>query len=125
MFYIDYQDKRPIYEQVVEKMQNLIVKGALGADTKLPSVRTFAMELSINPNTIQRAYVELEKSGFIYTVKGRGNFVSDSAVWMQEEKKGTMKKVADSVQAAVQLGVARGEIEEIVTDCYREERVDD
>lgn len=125
MFYIDYQDKRPIYEQVVEKMQNLIVKGALGADTKLPSVRTFAMELSINPNTIQRAYTELEKNGFIYTVKGRGNFVSDSEVWMQEEKKGTMKKVANSVQAAVQLGVARVEIDKIVTDCYREEKIDD
>ncbi len=119
MFYIDYQDKRPIYEQVMEKLQNLIVKGALESNAKLPSVRTFAMELSINPNTIQRAYAELEKSGFIYTVKGRGNFVSDSGVWMQEEKKGTIKKVKESILAAVQLGVTREEIEIIVTDCYR------
>ncbi|MFT3985559.1 MAG: GntR family transcriptional regulator [Lachnospiraceae bacterium] len=119
MFYIDYQDKRPIYEQVVGNIQNLIVKGALGTDAKLPSVRSFAMELSINPNTIQRAYAELEKNGFIYTVKGRGNFVSDSEVWMQEEKKETMKKVKNSVLAAAQLGVDRGEVETIVADCYR------
>ena len=118
MFYIDYQDKRPIYEQVMEKLQNLIVKGALESNAKLPSVRTFAMELSINPNTIQRAYAELEKSGFVYTVKGRGNFVSDRGVWMQEEKKETIKRVKKSLLAAVQLGIARGEIEIIVADCY-------
>ena len=60
---IDYQDKRPIYEQVVEKMQNLIVRGILSMDEKIPSVRSLAIELSINPNTIQKAYQELEKLG--------------------------------------------------------------
>ena len=74
MIIIDYSDKRPIYEQVV-KIQMLIVNGALEADAKLPSVRALAVELAINPNTIQRAYAELERRGFIYSVKGRGNFV--------------------------------------------------
>lgn len=125
MFYIDYQDKRPIYEQVVEKMQNLIVKGALEADSKLPSVRTFAMELSINPNTIQRAYAELEKNGFIYTVKGRGNFVSNRTVWEKEEEEDTIKKVKDSIQAAVQLGIDKKEIDTIVSDCYKGGEIND
>ena len=78
---IDYQDKRPIYEQVVEKMQNLIVRGILSMDEKIPSVRSLAIELSINPNTIQKAYQELEKLGYIYTVKGRGNFVASHTSW--------------------------------------------
>ena len=75
MIFIDYNDKRPIYEQVTEKIQTLILNGVLESDSKLPSVRSLAMELSINPNTIQRAYSELEREGFIYSVKGRGNFV--------------------------------------------------
>ena len=73
MIILDYSDKRPIYEQIVDKMQILIANGALEPDEKLPSVRSLAVELSINPNTIQRAYSELERSGFIYSVKGRGN----------------------------------------------------
>ena len=75
MIIIDYNDKRPIYEQIVERFQTLIVSGVLEAGEKMPSVRTLAVELSINPNTIQRAYTELERDGFIYAVTGRGNFV--------------------------------------------------
>ena len=75
MIILDYSDKRPIYEQIVDKIQILIVNGALEPDSRLPSVRSLAVELSINPNTIQRAYSELERAGFIYSVKGRGNFV--------------------------------------------------
>ena len=72
---IDYQDSRPIYEQIVESFKVQIFKGILQADEQMPSVRSLAMELSTNPNTVQRAYTELERQGFIYTVKGRGNFV--------------------------------------------------
>ena len=66
MIIIDYKDTRPIYEQIVEKMQTLILKGVLPNDSKLPSVRNLAIELSINPNTIQKAYAELERRGFLY-----------------------------------------------------------
>ena len=78
MIMIDYKDSRPIYEQIVEKFKLLILKGVLETDSKMPSVRSLAMELSINPNTIQRAYGELEQKGFIYSVKGRGNYVSEN-----------------------------------------------
>ena len=73
MIKIDYRDARPIYEQVVDGIEGLALRGALPADTQLPSVRQLAMELSINPNTIQRAYGELERRGVIYAAKGRGN----------------------------------------------------
>lgn len=77
MIALDMSDKRPIYEQIVGRYKELIALGVLAPDEKMPSVRQLAIDLSINPNTIQRAYAELERSGFIYTVKGRGNFVAD------------------------------------------------
>ena len=64
MIILDYRDRRPIYEQVISRFQELMLTGALEKDSQLPSVRSLAMELSINPNTIQRAYVELERQGF-------------------------------------------------------------
>ena len=76
MITIDYRYKRPIYEQIIEQFEKLIVSDVLKPNDKLPSVRSLAMEISINPNTIQRAYMQLEKDGWIYTVKGKGNFVS-------------------------------------------------
>ena len=76
MVVIDYQNRKPIYEQIVERFQMLIVKGILEPDSQMPSVRALATELSINPNTIQKAYAVLEQEGYIYPIKGRGNFVS-------------------------------------------------
>ena len=70
MIILDYRDTRPLYEQIVDKFQMLILSGALEPNSRMPSVRSLAVELSINPNTIQRAYSELERNGFLYTVKG-------------------------------------------------------
>lgn len=79
MILLDYKDRRPIYEQIVEKLKDLMICGVLEQDSQLPSVRSLATDLSINPNTIQRAYAELERRGFIYSVKGRGSFVADTS----------------------------------------------
>ena len=78
MIALDYRDRRPLYEQIIERFQDLMYQEVLKENEKLPSVRSLAMELSINPNTIQRAYTELERQGFIYSVKGKGSFVADS-----------------------------------------------
>lgn len=78
MITLDYKDRRPLYEQVVERFQDLMFRGVLKPDDKMPSVRSLATDLSINPNTIQRAYTELERQGYIYSVKGKGSFVADS-----------------------------------------------
>ncbi|MEY8337388.1 GntR family transcriptional regulator [Lachnospiraceae bacterium 62-35] len=77
MFILDFRDRRPIYEQVIERFQEMMLLGVLETDEKLPSVRSVAAELSINPNTVQRAYAELERQGYIYSVKGKGSFAAD------------------------------------------------
>ena len=76
MISLNYRDSRPIYEQIRDGLRKLIVTGALSADEKLPSVRALAAQLAINPNTIQRAYRELEHEGFIYSMTGKGSFVA-------------------------------------------------
>ena len=86
MVVIDYQNRKPIYEQIVERFQMLIVKGILEPDSQMPSVRALATELSINPNTIQKAYAVLEQEGYIYPVKGRGNFVSGNQALVKQKK---------------------------------------
>lgn len=118
MITIDYQDKRPLYEQVYEKMQKIIVKGVLKADDKLPSVRSLAIELSINPNTIQRAYTELEQDGFIYTVKGRGNFVAYRDKWIDDKKADVILELKNSIKKAYALDVSRSEIEHMLEAIY-------
>ena len=121
MISIDYQDKRPLYEQIVEKVQHLIVKGILTKDEKLPSVRTLAIELSINPNTIQRAYAELEQGGFIYTVKGRGNFVSNKDSWIADEKSSLLDNIRSDIGKAFALGIKIDELRGIIVSIYSEE----
>ena len=106
MIQINYQDKRPIYEQIVEKFRTLVVRGVLKPDDKIPSVRSLAIDLSINPNTIQKAYQELERQGVIYTVKGRGNFVSAKDKWMADESAETLGALHDSVRKLMALGMS-------------------
>ena len=110
MIMIDYKDTRPIYEQVVEKIQTLILKGILPNDSKLPSVRSLAIELSINPNTIQKAYAELERRGFVYTVKGRGNFVHYQDVLLDEKKEQLAEKIRQVLKEAEELGISKDEL---------------
>ena len=76
MLHLDYRDPRPIYEQVKDNLRRLMVSGALQEGEKLPSVRSMASSLAINPNTIQRAYEALEAEGYVYSVPGKGSFVS-------------------------------------------------
>ena len=76
MIQLNYRDAKPIYEQIKEGLRKLVVKRALNAGDKLPSVRELASQLAINPNTIQRAYRDLESEGYIYTVVGKGSFVA-------------------------------------------------
>lgn len=79
MISLNYRDARPIYEQIKNGLKRLIVTGALKEGDKLPSVRSLATELAINPNTIQKAYNELENEGYIYSVPGKGSFASGDA----------------------------------------------
>ena len=79
MIRLNYRDARPIYEQVKDGLRRLVVTGALQAGDRLPSVRSLASSLAINPNTIQRAYEALEREAYLYTVAGKGSFASPQA----------------------------------------------
>lgn len=105
MIFIDYQDRRPIYEQIVEKFQILILRGVMEADTQMPSVRKLAVDLSINPNTIQKAYAILEQQGYIYSVKGRGNFVSGGEQLLLEKRKAYWQEFDEMVGKGRQIGI--------------------
>lgn len=76
MIVLDYRDSRPLYQQVKDSLRRMMLTGLLSPEEKLPSVRALATQLAINPNTIQRAYAELEAEGYIYSVAGKGSFVS-------------------------------------------------
>ena len=118
MIQLDYKDRRPLYEQVTEKFKELILKGVLLPDEKIPSVRAMAMELSVTPNTIQRAYRELEKGGYIYTVTGRGNFISPDRALLKldrENKLGALKKAATEARAA---GISKEQLLTMIEEIY-------
>ena len=110
MINLDYRDSRPIYEQIVEEMKKLILKGVLLPDEQLPSVRSLAMDLSTNPNTVQKSYAELERQGYIYTVKGRGNFVSGDRDLRELMKREIIGSIGTLLKEAADLGFDRSEI---------------
>ena len=76
MFQLDLKSRKSIYEQIIDKMKELIVTGVLPPEEKIPSVRELAGMLTVNPNTIQKAYRELEQQGYVYTASGLGSFVA-------------------------------------------------
>ena len=110
MIVLDLKDARPLYEQIVERFKHLILCGALPEDEKLPSVRNLAMELSINPNTIQKAYGELEREGFIYSVKGRGNFVAANNSLKEAKKEELKTQILALVKEGEAIGLTREEV---------------
>ncbi|HJC62193.1 MAG TPA: GntR family transcriptional regulator [Candidatus Blautia merdavium] len=107
MIVIDYQNRKPIYEQIVDRFQMLIIKGVLGPDAQMPSVRSLAAELSINPNTIQKAYSILEQQGFIYPVKGRGAFVSGDRALKEKKTEVFFGKLRELVKEAKEIGISK------------------
>lgn len=110
MILLDYRDKRPIYEQVVEKLERLIVGGALEPDAKMPSVRSMGVELAVNPNTIQRAYNQLEQEGYLYTVSGRGSFVAPESEWREGKKKKMLGEWRQVTERAKEAGLGAEEL---------------
>ncbi len=123
MITIDYKDKRPIYEQVVEKMKNLIVSGVLGADSKLPSVRNLAIELAINPNTIQRAYAELERLGYIYSIKGKGNFIATLNEVEDLKEQIIVEKINELIKAVKTMGITKDEFMTMIDRSVKEAKL--
>lgn len=120
MILLDYRDKRPIYEQIVDKLERLIVGGGLEANYKMPSVRSLAMELSVNPNTIQRAYADLEQNGYIYTVSGRGSFVAHECEWRSGKLAELTKDLEEVLLKAKEAGMTMEATVEVVKKMFKE-----
>lgn len=120
MLTLNYRDSRPIYEQIKDGLRRMIVTGAMKQDEKLPSVRSLATQLSINPNTIQRAYNELEAEGYIYSVAGKGSFVNgtaDADAARRASLTGDLRKLMGELRY---LGVTAEEAMTLIKEVYEQ-----
>lgn len=122
MITIDYTDRTPIYEQIVQSIERLIALGVLLPDEKLPSVRSLGIELSTNHNTIQKAYGLLEQRGSIYSVKGIGNFVSKNDLRTQKVEE-ALEKSEKNLKTAVTYGLSQEQFDQW-TEAQRREYYD-
>lgn len=121
MITIDYQSKLPLYEQIAGRFQTLILQGVLPPGSRMPSVRSLAVELSINPNTIQKAYTRMEQQGLIYSVRGRGNFVADSSCLAQKQRDTLMQQLSSLLTRCIDTGITRSECISLVDTLYQKE----
>ena len=120
MFELDLRSGKPIYEQIVDKFKELIVNQVLETDEKLPSVRELAQQLTINPNTIQKAYRELENQELIYSVKGRGSFVNAISTQVDpQEVKQMQEELKKLLTEAQYIGMTADEIRNVVEQQLR------
>ena len=119
MFTIDVMSRVPVYEQLIKQVEDHVLKGIMKEGDRMPSVRALSMELSTNPNTIQKAYTELDHRGIIVSVPGKGSYISGEAVRivgnMSKEKLGELKETVRQLSYA---GISRQEIIAIVDEIY-------
>ena len=117
MYKLDYTSGKPLYEQIRDNLKKLIIDGVLKPDEKILSVRELAVEMTINPNTIQKAYKDLENEGYIYSVRAKGFFVAP-----KDNVKNTdvlFKALRETVQELYYLGAEEKELLETVFEVYR------
>ena len=116
---VDLRSRTPIFEQIINSVRKLVILGLMEPDEPMPSVRALAAELAINPNTIQKAYAELERQGVIYSLAGRGNFVSyDTSSLKDEHHTMLLSAIAESVAQAASYGIGESEIIAAVKTAY-------
>ena len=118
MINIDYKDRKPIYEQLVDNIQ-----GILKRDDQLPSVRQLANDLAINPNTIQKAYTELERQGITYSLKGRGCFIASNIEVLRDDRREQLfYELAQTAEGLLDLGVLCAELHQQLDEvCQKKE----
>lgn len=122
MYQLNYRDSRPIYEQLEEQMRKHIVSGVIKTDDKLPSIREVSTSLAINPNTIRRAYRELESDGYIYTIPGKGSFVAPMKDIDSKKESTLFSKLDEIILELSYLGHTGEELSVHICDVLKKER---
>ncbi len=118
---VDTRDRKPIYEQLTDNIKSLVLRGILAPDEQLPGVRTLAVELAINPNTIQKAYAELERQGIIYSMQGRGSFVTNNVEGLRAlEREYILSEIEKILLSARQAGVGSADIAALAEKIWRD-----
>jgi len=121
MITIDLMSRVPIYEQIIEQLETFVLKGVLKVGDQIPSVRSLSIQLSINPNTIQKAYSELDRTGIIDTVPGRGSFIAkDAKANLQNLQGGQLKELSNIVERLALAGITKEEIVDAINKVFLE-----
>lgn len=122
MFQLDLKSRKSIYEQIVDNVKELIMTGMLKAEDKIPSVRELSKTLTVNPNTIQKAYRELEYQGYLYTVSGLGTFVASPAELPIDEKRISEVKehLRENIKELLYIGCSMDRIRKILDELLEE-----
>jgi len=117
---IDYKNDKPLHEQITSGIKELIISGILKPDEQLPSVREMSVELTVNPNTVQRAYKTLETDGIIYSVRGKGNFVANVSSVSEDKTYALYDVLEKTVKELAFLGEAEENIKNVIKNIYIE-----
>ncbi|MEI6580156.1 MAG: GntR family transcriptional regulator [Eubacteriales bacterium] len=120
MFSIDGKSRVPIYEQIKNQIMEFILIGIFKPNDKLPSIRALAQDAGLNVNTVKHAFLDLENSGVIYTLPGRGSFVDENALSNEVMQKKAMSEVYEVIASARAKGVSQEKVVEIVNDLYKQ-----
>ncbi len=120
MITIDYKSRLPVYEQIKNQLMTLIQLGVLKPDQKLPSIRALSSETGVNVNTVKRAIQDLEEMGVIYSVPGKGSFVSEDAFANSRIKEKAVDEIRHAIVSAIPKGITKEDITEIVEKIFTE-----
>lgn len=121
MYQIDSQSRIPVYEQITEQTERYILTGIFRSGDQMQSVRSLSLELKLNPNTVQRAYTELDRKGLTYTITGVGSYISEDALdILKGEKRGMLQNLVPQLKELALSGVQKSEMMELIESVYKE-----
>jgi len=119
MYSVELQARKALYEQIVDQVEKYVLIGLLKADEQMPSIRAMSLELTLNPNTVQRAYTELERKGIIKTLVGKGCFISSNAMEIiKKDKRNSLFDLQEQLKGLAIAGVEKREILALVDEIY-------
>lgn len=123
MFQIDIMSRTPVYEQIISQLENFVLTGILKAGDKVPSVRNLSSTLSINPNTIQKAYSELDNRGILYSVPGKGCFIHEEAkTRLMQKKQSELTQLVEQIRELKLAGITKSQILECIETIFDTEK---